>query len=159
MLDGLSPADAVGLLELPLGPSVEDTRDHSAVAEVLKRFRGRARGEGENLASAEMNRLIGNSHTEDVLRDLAKLVREMSPVRAPRSVIFISGGLELHQGLMAAYKELQRAAAESRVVLYTVLLEQVGYPVTRGESGRRSAPPGLVEVFPRRLMGSPPSAR
>ena len=98
--------------------------------------------------------LNDRAHTENVLRDLAKLAREMTAVRAPRSVILVSGGLDLNQELMAHYKELQRAAAESRVVLYTVLLEEVGYEVERGikrpEIGR---PPGLVESVPSKADG------
>jgi hypothetical protein len=39
MLDALSPADAVGLLELP-GPTIDVTRDHARVSEALKRFTG-----------------------------------------------------------------------------------------------------------------------
>ena len=48
---------------------------------------------------------------------------------------------------MTHYKELQRAAAESRTVLYTVLLEEVGYEVSRGETRPEiKRPPGLVEM-------------
>ena len=51
MLDGLSPADAVGLVELP-GPPIDVTRDHAAVAQALQRFRGRAPVELEAHPSA-----------------------------------------------------------------------------------------------------------
>ncbi len=50
MLDGLSPADAVGLVEFP-GIAIDATRNHSAVAEALKRFRGRALTEAEDKGS------------------------------------------------------------------------------------------------------------
>ncbi len=60
----------------------------------------------------------------------------------------------LDRELMAQYKELQRAAAESRVLLYTVLLEQVGYEVSRGETRAEiKRPPGLVEMEASKLEG------
>ena len=145
MLNNLSPADAVGLTEMP-GPSIDLTRDHSAIAEALLRFRGRAPAEAEELVGTNrfstpsgitpmpMRELTARAHTQQVLSDLAKLVRRMATVRAPRSVILISGGLTLDRELNAQYAELERAAAESRVLLYTVLLEQVGYEVSRGET-------------------------
>jgi VWFA-related protein len=145
MLGNLSPADAVGLAEMP-GPSIDLTRDRSAVAEALMRFRGRAPTEAEALVGTNrfqtpsgitalpMRELTARAHTQQVLSDLAKLVRRMTTVRAPRSVILISGGLTLDRELNAQYAELERAAAESRVLLYTVLVEQVGYEVSRGET-------------------------
>jgi VWFA-related protein len=145
MLNNLSPADAVGLTEMP-GPSIDLTRDHSAIAEALLRFRGRAPAEAEELVGTNrsptpsgitpmpMRELTARAHTQQVLSELAKLVRRMATVRAPRSVILISGGLTLDRELNAQYAELERAAAESRVLLYTVLLEQVGYEVSRGET-------------------------
>jgi VWFA-related protein len=159
MLDGLSPADAVGLVEYP-GPAIDVTRDHSVVAEALKRFRGRAPSESEVLkpgsnplpslpGASPMGDVTGRAHAQQVLLNLAQLLRGMAAVRAPRSIVLISGGLRFDRELTAQFKELQRAAAESRVMLYTVLLEDVGYETTRGENRpdiRR--PPGLVESDP-----------
>jgi VWFA-related protein len=162
MLEALSPADAVGLVEWP-GRAIEVTRDPATVAEVLNRFRGRAANEAEALKPGSnplppvpgvspmpmpMREIEERAHAQKVLLDLAKLLRGMTAIRAPRSIILISGGLRLDRELTAQYKELQRAAAESRVVLYSVLLEEVGYnDVQRRESPldiRR--PPGLVEM-------------
>jgi len=81
-----------------------------------------------------MREATERAHAQQVLLDLAKLLRGMTVVRAPRSVILISGGLGYDRELLTQYKELQRAAAESRTVLYTVLLEEVGYDVSRGET-------------------------
>jgi VWFA-related protein len=150
MLDGLSAADVVGLVEMP-GPAIDLTRDHSAVAEALKRFRGRAPSEAEEMvANGRLTPPAGviaisgrdrneRAHAQHVLLNLAKLVRGMSTVRAPRSVILLSGGIKLDRELTAQYEELERAAAESRVMFYTVLLEQVGFEVTRGETRRDAA--------------------
>jgi VWFA-related protein len=123
MIDGLSPADAVGLVDPPF-PGIEVTRDHSAVVEVLKRFRGRA----------HWGELLGGRAESQPSGDVANLVRALAVVRAPRSVILISGGISFSPMVSTQYKELERAAAESRVTLYTVLLEDVGYEVTRGEN-------------------------
>ena len=159
MLDALSPADAVGLVEFP-GPTIDVTRNHSVVADALKRFRGRALNESEALTPGSnplpsmpgampMGDVRGRAHAQRVLLNLAQLLRGMTAVRAPRSIVLISGGLRFDRELTTQFKELQRAAAESRVMLYTVLLEDVGYEVTRGENrpdlGR---PPGLVEAEP-----------
>ena len=58
--------------------------------------------------------------------------------------------------LMAAYTELQRAAAESRVGLYTVLLERGRATMwSEVKSGRTST----AEPRSRKRMGSPPSPR
>ena len=147
MLDALSPADAVGLMELPAGsPYIEVTRDRRVIAEALKRFRGRAPREAEQLArggnlpkpstqATSMQESADSARSDHVLLDLAALVRRMSRVRAPRSVILISGGLGFDPKLVGQYAELQRAAAESRVTLYTVLVEQQAYETGfRGET-------------------------
>ena len=159
MLDTLSPADAVGLVEFP-GPAIDVTRDHAVVAEALKRFRGRAPSEGEALRQGSnplpvmqgpmpMGDVKGRARAHQVLLNLANLVRGMTAVRAPRSIVLISGDLKFDRELTAQYKELQRAAAESRVVFYTVLLEQVGYEESRGENRPEiRRPPGLVESDP-----------
>jgi hypothetical protein len=145
MIERLSPADAVGLVEIP-GTAIDVTRDHAAVIDALKRFRGRAPGEAEertrrnNLpappgaAANALGQLNDRADAQRTLLDLATLIRGMAAVRAPRSVILISGGLASDQEVLAHYKELQRAASESRTVLYTVLLEQVGPEVSRGET-------------------------
>jgi VWFA-related protein len=145
MIERLSPADAVGLVEIP-GTAIDVTRDHAAVIDALKRFRGRAPGEAEertrrnNLpappgaAANALGQLNDRADAQRTLLDLATLIRGMAAVRAPRSVILISGGLASDQEVLAHYKVLQRAASESRTVLYTVLLEQVGPEVSRGET-------------------------
>jgi VWFA-related protein len=159
MLEALSPADAVGLVEWP-GRAIEVTRDPATVAEVLNRFRGRAFNEAERLTPASnplpfvspvlkpMGEIEKRAHAQKVLLDLAKLLRGMTAIRAPRSIVLISGGLRLDRELTAEYKELQRAAAESRVVLYSVLLEEVGYNdvQSRGSGLDIRRPPGLVEM-------------
>jgi len=150
MLDGLSPADAVGLQEMP-GPSIELTRDRARVADALKRFRGRApraldqiaRGrDPEAMARAE------RSHGQQVLSDLASLVRRLAVVRGPRSVILMTGGFGFDLELLAQYKELQHAAVESRVSLYTVLVEQAASDVERGVTRPDIATPPMLTEGP-----------
>jgi hypothetical protein len=98
-------------------------------------------------APVPMLGLKGREHAERVLLDLVRLLRGMTVVRAPRTVILISGDLALDRELMAHYKELQRAAAESRTMLYTVLLAEVGYEVSRGETRPEiKRPPALVPI-------------
>jgi VWFA-related protein len=134
MVEVLSPGDAVGTVEIP-GPSSGVTRDHRPVVEGLKRFRGRAPAEMEKIAAGRDPALMAateRAHSQQLLMNLATVVREMGKVRAPRSLILISGGRTFDLELLAQYKELARAAAEARVTLYTVFLDPVGYDVSRG---------------------------
>jgi VWFA-related protein len=136
MIDALSPSDAVGLQEMP-GPSIELTRDRSRVADALKRFRGRAPNAFEQMARAQNPEGMARAdraHAQQVLLDLAALVRRLAVVRAPRSVVLMTGGFDFDLELRTQYIELQHAAAESRVGLYTVLVEHAGYGVERGET-------------------------
>jgi VWFA-related protein len=132
MLDGLSAADAVGLYAFS-GPSIEATRDHARVAKALAEFTGFGPTEAEVLAQGQNHDLTLRENTQGLLLELSSLLRRMSTVRAPRSVILISGGLALGSDFFP-YAELQRAAAESRVTLYTVLVDQTGYDMSRGET-------------------------
>lgn len=65
MLDGLSPADAVGLIEIP-GPSQEVTRDRSRIAEALGQFKGRSPGEAEKRAMGKTLELNETDRARDV---------------------------------------------------------------------------------------------
>lgn len=180
MLDRLSPADAVGLIEMP-GPSIDVTRDHAAVAGALQRFSGRKppdvsllaityseaesveRGDTTTIGmlvshacSSELpcstpserasarNQVTGaakqilqeeRAHTRQTLSALMQLLRQMAVVRAPRSIVLVSGGLAFDFELMSEYKALERAAAESRVVLYSVRLDQMDMDMSSNKPG------------------------
>lgn len=185
MLDALSPADAVALLELS-APTIDLTRDHAGVRDRLQRFNGgresslspftvtfdeavaierddqrvldaavsrECNNPANSCANAGERRTVRNgvigagrhiafterTHARQVLMAMTSLLQQLSAVRAPRSVILISGGMPIDPEIMAYYKDLERAAAESRVMLYTVRLGQVDFDMSRGRPGANVA--------------------
>ena len=199
MLDALSPADAVGLIEMP-GTTIDVTRDHAGVAETLRRFSGKrppdisklamTYGEAEAVEQGDgstISRLVDRAcatgsyncanprdratvegevkgqskqilfderrHTQVTLSALTTLLQQLSAVRAPRSIILISGGLAFDMGLTSQYRVLERAAAESRVMLYTVRLDQMDLDMSTNTPGA-----GMTAI-PRWPRASPTSAR
>ena len=181
MLDALSPADAVGLIEMP-GVSIDVTRDHAGVAETLKRFVGGKPSEMSNIAmtyaeaeaverdeTATISSLVARActsssyncasaseratvasevrghskqilfderlHTRTTLSALTTLLQQLSVVRGPRSIVLISGGLAFDFELTSQYQVLERAAAESRVMLYSVRLDQMDFDMSTNTPG------------------------
>ena len=185
MLDALSPADAVGLLELS-APTIDLTRDRAAVRDRLQRFNGvlenslspfrltfdeavaiergdqrvldavvsrECSNSSESCRNASERAIVRNgvigegrhiafterTHARQLLQAMTSLLQQLSAVRAPRSVILISGGMPIDPEIMAYYKDLERAAAESRVMLYTVRLGQMDFDMSRGRPGANVA--------------------
>jgi VWFA-related protein len=185
MLDALSAADAVGLLELP-GRTIDVTRDHTAVSEALKRFIGRRppqlstltisfeeaqgieRGERRIIDTVVARECMDGSRScgspaeraaveagvkgegkqilftervrgRQVLLTLTTLLQQMAVVRGPRSVILISGGLPIEPESLSYFKDLERAAAEARVMLYTVRLDQMNFDMAKSRPGANVA--------------------
>ena len=79
--------------------------------------------------------LTERAHAQRVLLDLAKLVRRMAAVRAPRSVILISGGLAFDPRAHRLSTRSCSVPPPNRASRSTPSsLEQVGYDVSRGET-------------------------
>jgi VWFA-related protein len=185
MIEALSPADAVGLLELP-GPTIDVTRDHAGVSDALKRFSGQSppplstltisydeamgidRGDqrildavvtrecatgAQSCSSSAERAAVGaaakghashilsveRQRARQLLEAVTKLLQQLADVRAPRSVILISGGLPFEPENMSQYMDLENAAAEARVMLYTVRLDQMNFDMANGRPGANIA--------------------
>lgn len=170
VLDVLTPADAVGLLGLPVG-GVELTREHGRVRAGLETItgtqprqallqdrrisweeaiafelnNGRVIAEvverecpqvnrGENLPGSQcplqlrnqaMEMLqTGRIQVQTTLSALNRLADRLAPLRGPKHVVLISGGMPFGQDLLPLFDEFARKAAEAQVVLYAVHLDQ-----------------------------------
>lgn len=172
VLDVLTPADAVGLLGLPVG-GVELTREHHRVraglaamtgtqarqmlaqeryiswdeagayeqnnarviAEVVEREcplvdRGdtglTTRCPGQLREQAREMLQTGRIQVQSTLAALNRLADRMAPLRGPKHVVMISGGMPFGQDLLPFFNEFARKAAEAQIVLYAVHLDQPG---------------------------------
>jgi VWFA-related protein len=169
VLDTLTPADAVGLLGLPVG-GVEITREHNRVREALSMMTGtrpsqvlfedrnvswdealayerndtRAIAEVVARECADIRRdgglvtqcplqlrnqareliLTGRAQVQTNLSVLDGLADRLAPLRGPKHVILISGGMPFGQDLLPLFDTFARKAAEAQIVLYAVHLDQ-----------------------------------
>ena len=160
LLDRLSPADAVGLVQIP-GPIVDVTRDHTRVADALKsivgnsptratrhtvswdeaiafergqkfikatvyarecRFNEPTCSQDVDLAAAEV-RAFGRSHAQVLLPALSSMIRGLAPLRAPKHLVLLSSGVVFDAEFVDRFKEIERAAAEARVTIETIRLQ------------------------------------
>jgi hypothetical protein len=67
---------------------------------------------------------VGRGHVRSALSILESLARKLETVRAPKHVIFISGGKAFDLDLAGDYREFARRAAAAQIVLYAVHLDQ-----------------------------------
>jgi VWFA-related protein len=135
ILDRLSPSDAVGVVELP-GHMSDPTLDRSLALEVVKRFKSRAATEAEVKAAGSALQATARANAGQLLLNLTRFLRETAAVRAPRSVILLSGGLVFDRDLLGGFNELTYAVALSRVALFPILLAPEGEdPETPGAKG------------------------
>lgn len=170
VFDGLAPADATGLVGVPVG-GVELTREHQRVRAALPMMTGTRPREvnirektvswDEALAferrdtrvineviyrecyqrRAEPNGLrnpcpddlriqtqeflqIGRAQVRTTLHTLGDLVDQLLPIRGPKHIILISGGLGFDPELLADFNRFARKAAAAQVMIYAVHLDQ-----------------------------------
>ncbi len=173
VLDSLGPADAVGLVGVPVG-LVDLTRDHARVRAALPLMTGtrprqemyRDRNiswdealayerrdprviaevverECYNIPSGMPNRCppdlvlqaqellrTGRAHVLSTTSVLDRLAGQLAPLRGPKHVILISGGLAFGQDLLVHFERFAKTAAAARLVLYAVHLDQPDSDVT-----------------------------
>ena len=165
MMTSFSPADAVGVIGLPVG-GIDPTRDHSAAAAALGLMTGtrppvfwrynmswdeavayeRRDGDAINrvierecLASSsdrECPRELraqalemlgaGRGHAQTVLMRLGALLDSLAEMRAPKHLVLFSGGIPFDLDLLSRYRELATKAAQARVAIFVVHLDQAG---------------------------------
>lgn len=152
LLDALSPADAVGAAGLPTG-GIELTRDHAAVAKVIRQMTGTAPRENtmsweEALeAERECNHvpdpcprefeigvrtmlLVGRGQANSILSSLSGLLDRMGLLSAPKHLVLISGGLPFDTEILPRYQMLAAKAAQRHVALFVVHLDQPPFDAT-----------------------------
>ena len=169
MMSSFSPADAVGVIGLPVG-GIDPTRDHAAAAAAIGLMTGtrppvhwrHSMSWDEAIAftggiadrdvmarvierecpasdrdcprelrdqSVEMLNM-GRAHAQTVLTRLGDLLDTLATVRAPKHLVLFSGGLPFDLELLSRYRELATKAAQARVAIFVVHLDQAAFDVT-----------------------------
>ena len=170
VLDGLGPADAVGLVGVPVG-GIDITRQHARVRAALPMMTGtrprqemyRDRNitwdealEYENRNPRVMAEVVarecyaiptdpggltnrcpddlvlqarellhtGRAHVQTITSVLDALADRLAPLRGPKHVVLMSGGLPFGLDLLPRFEEFSKKAAEAQMVLYAVHLDQ-----------------------------------
>lgn len=166
VFDGLTPADAVGLVGMPVG-SIELTREHDRVraalpmmtgtrpravltrdrsmtwdeavaferrdsrvmAEVIERECYSLRTPGNQCpsdlqAQALESLLTGRAHVRNTLEKLGTLADQLAPIRGPKHVILLSGGLGFDQELWVHFNAFARRANAAQIVIHAIHLDQ-----------------------------------
>jgi VWFA-related protein len=67
---------------------------------------------------------IGRIQVQTTLSALNRLAERLAPLRGPKHVVMISGGMPFGQDLLPLFNEFARKAAEAQIVLYAVHLDQ-----------------------------------
>lgn len=76
------------------------------------------------LAQATQMLQIGRIQVQTTLSVLNRLAERLAPLRGPKHVVMISGGMPFGQDLLPLFNEFARKAAEAQIVLYAVHLDQ-----------------------------------
>ena len=164
MMSSFSPADAVGVIGLPVG-GIEPTRDHGAAATAIGLMTGTrpsapwrynmswdeavafSNGDRDTISrvnerecrasDTECPRELGNQaqemlnmgrgHAQTVLTRLGALLDSLATVRAPKHLVLFSGGIPFDLQLLSRYRELATKAAQARVAIFVVHLDQAGF--------------------------------
>jgi VWFA-related protein len=161
MLASLSPADAVGVIGLPVG-GTDPTRDHAAAAAAIRTLTGtrpltpwnyvvrweeaiafdirdqstiervieRECQQKDTQCPDELRRqtqemlVLGRAQTRSTLQRLSNLIGALSVLRAPKHLVLLSGGMPFDVELLPHYEDIARKAAQSRVAISIVHLDQ-----------------------------------
>ena len=163
MMSSFSPADAVGVIGLPVG-GIDPTRDHAAAAAAIGLMTGTrpsapwrylmswdeavAFSNGDRITIARVNERecrhptrecprelgtqsqemlnTGRGQAQTVLTRLGALLDSLATVRAPKTLVLFSGGIPFDLELSSRYRDLATKAAQARVAIFVVHLDQAG---------------------------------
>ena len=165
MMSSFSPADAVGVIGLPVG-GIDPTRDHAAAAAAIGLMTGtrppvfwrynmsweeavayergdrdaisrvverecRVQSDREcprELRTQALEMLgMGRGHAQTVLTRLGALLDSLADMRAPKHLVLFSGGIPFDVDLLSRYRDLATKAAQARVAIFVVHLDQAGF--------------------------------
>lgn len=122
-----------------------DLNDQRTIGEVIERECSRMEPECPREIRRQAGEILlaARARIANVLGTLASLVRALSRVEAPKTVVFISGGVPFEQESLTYFRDLQRAIAESGTLLYVIQVNQTDIDVSqlgRAGSGQFQAP-------------------
>jgi VWFA-related protein len=164
----LDPAQRVGLLAYPIGPKVDPTSDHSAVAEAIAQIRGQKAP--TQLLPSEI--VDGSTHPCPLclpLRDpfmqaqeleaqgrtqlgiLEELMRNLGQVKGRKIVVLVSAGMVVSDRIgfrpdLGEYgMRVGKVAAEANVTVYSLFVDKSLF--TRMSAERRNAPSRDQPIF------------
>lgn len=83
--------------------------------------------------------LTGRYRAQSILLNLSALARQLSVMRGPKQVIFLSGGFPFGQDLLPQYNEFAVQAAQAEIAFYAVHLDGAGADVTIAKQTQASA--------------------
>jgi VWFA-related protein len=100
--------------------------DTIAVARVIERecSRDDPRCPRDLQRQAQEMLLQGRGQVQIVLKRLADLLDRLSTIRAPKHLVLLSGGLPFDQEFVSRYRDLATKAAQARVALFVVHVDQ-----------------------------------
>ena len=96
----------------------------------IARVRERECVKGDPTCAADLQRqaqemlLQGRGQVHAVLKRLGDLLDRLSTIRAPKHLVLLSGGLPFDQELVSRYLDLAAKAAQARVALFVVHIDQ-----------------------------------
>jgi hypothetical protein len=74
--------------------------------------------------------LTGRFRTQSVLANLTSLAKQLSTMRGPKQIVFLSGGFPFGQDLLPEYDRFAAQAADAQITFYAVHLDGAGADVT-----------------------------
>lgn len=152
LVESLPPTDAVAAIGIP-GAVTDLTRDHATVVEAIRHMSGTAAaipmslplsweaaleyeqtcdrigatdpacGEVDAHAVKEML-MNGRAQATTTLSNLEGVLQQLEPVRGPKSIVLISGGIPFDTTLLGRYRALTLRAARSHATLFVMHLDQ-----------------------------------
>jgi VWFA-related protein len=81
----------------------------------------------------------GRMHARVLLSALESVLKHLEPLRAPRQIVLLSGGVSFDEQLVGQYKEFEQAAQQARVEVHAVQIQG-----NRMEASQQMAPNELA---------------
>lgn len=155
LVESLTPADAVGAVGIP-GAVTDLSRDHAAAIDAVRHMGGTAVAIPASMpmswtlaleyeqqcirlgqrpdwcqkySEPEVKQMLmaGRAQAETTLSNIESVVDRLAPLRAPKSLVVLSGGIPFDQTLIGRYRTMAQTAARSHTTLFIVHLDQQSF--------------------------------
>ena len=152
LVETLTPSDAVAAIGIP-GAVTDLTRDHAVVLDAIRHITGTAvaipmstpmswedavRYEQEcdhigqkpawcsshSTTDVKQMLIVGRAQAVTTVTNVESVLDKLEAVRAPKSLVLLSGGIPFDQTLVQRYRDLAQRAARSHTSLFIVHLDQ-----------------------------------